>query len=87
MPAVASQISMGSQLLLSHLLLDLIALLLMRKRRLVYDGMVNGDARLMRLKGRPGGQEYQVVDPGLDEAAIAEATEELGRIMHIEDEA
>lgn len=65
----------------------LIALLLMRKRRLVYDGMVNGDARLMRLKGRPGGQEYQLVDPGLDEAAIAEATEELGRIMHIEDEA
>lgn len=65
----------------------LLALMLMRKRRLVYEGSVDGDPKRMRLKARPGGEEHIVLDPGMDEGAIAEATEELGRVMQIEDEA
>lgn len=65
----------------------IIALLLMRKRRLVHDGTVTGDDRRLRLKARPGGHEYEVVDPGMGEAEIAEATEELGRVIRFEDDA
>lgn len=63
----------------------LIALLLMRKRRLVYDGTPPDNPSVLRLKGRPGGEEHLVTDPGMDEAAIAEATDELSRIMQIEE--
>jgi hypothetical protein len=65
----------------------LIALLLMRKRRLVYDGAVPDRPGVMRLRGRPGGEEHLVVDPGMDEQAIGEATEELSRVMQLEEEA
>ncbi|MFK7883090.1 MAG: hypothetical protein AB8F26_02765 [Phycisphaerales bacterium] len=64
----------------------LLALLLMRKRRLMYDGAIPGDSACFRVKARPGGQLYEVVDPQMDESAVAEATEELGRVMQIEDE-
>ena len=64
----------------------MLALLLMRKRRLVYEGAVPGDPTRFRVKARPGGHEFEVMDPKLDEAAIAEATEELGRVMNVEDD-
>ena len=64
----------------------LIALMLMRKRRLIYDGMVPDQPGVMRLKGRPGGEEHLVLDPGMDEAAVAEATEQLGRVMNIDED-
>ena len=64
----------------------LLALMLMRKRRLVYDGVVPDEPGVLRLKARPGGDEHRVVDPGMDEAAIAEATEQLGRVMQIEED-
>ncbi|RMH29961.1 MAG: hypothetical protein D6692_03675 [Planctomycetota bacterium] len=65
----------------------MLALLLMRKRRLVYDGAIPGDPPRFRVKARPGGHEYEVVDPRMDEATIAEAIEELGRVMNVEEEA
>lgn len=64
----------------------LIALLLMRKRRLVYDGALPDRPEVLRLKGRPGGEEHLVTDPGMDEKAIAEATEELSRIMQLDED-
>ncbi len=65
----------------------LIALLLMRKRRLVYDGTLPDQPHVLRLKGRPGGEEHLVTDPGMDQQAIAEATEELSRVMQIDEDA
>ncbi len=64
----------------------LIALLLMRKRRLIYDGTPVDQPHVLRLKGRPGGEEHLVIDPGMDEQAIGEATEELSRIMQIDED-
>ncbi len=64
----------------------LIALLLMRKRRLVYDGALPDRPDVLRLKGRPGGEEHLVTDPGLDEKSIAEATEELSRVMQLDED-
>lgn len=68
----------------------LLALMLMRKRRLIYDGMVanqaSGEPSVLRLKARPGGEEHLVIDPGMDEAAIAEATEQLGQVMQIDED-
>lgn len=64
----------------------LLALMLMRKRRLMYDGVVADRPGVLRLKARPGGDEHFVVDPGMDEAAIAEATEQLGQVMQIDED-
>jgi hypothetical protein len=68
----------------------LLALMLMRKRRLIYDGVVAdrapGESPVLRLKARPGGDEHLVIDPGMDEAAIAEATEQLGQVMQIDED-
>ncbi len=63
----------------------LLALLLMRKRRLVYEGMTPGDPSRFRVKARPGGAIHDVVDPKMDDDAIEQATEELGRVMNTED--
>lgn len=63
----------------------LLTLLLMRKRRLIYEGAVPGEEGRFRVKARPGGQMYEVTDPQMDESAVVEATEELGRVMNIED--
>ena len=65
----------------------LLALMLMRKRRLVFEGAVPGDPKRLRLKARPGGAIYEVIDPGMDEEAIARATEELGRVIRVEERA
>lgn len=65
----------------------LIALLLMRKRRLVYDGALPDQPHVLRLKGRPGGEEHLVTDPGMDEKSIGEATEELSRVMQLDEDA
>lgn len=62
----------------------LLALLLMRKRRLMYEGATPEDPSRFRVKARPGGQMYDVIDPKMDEASIEQATEELGRVMNVE---
>lgn len=64
----------------------LLALLLMRKRRLMYEGAAPGGNDRFVVKARPGGQLYEVTDPKMDDAAVAEATEELGRVMNTEDD-
>lgn len=65
----------------------LLTLLLMRKRRLVCEGVERGDPDRLVVKARPGGEVYRVVDPSLDDATIAEASEELGRVLRVGDDA
>lgn len=61
----------------------MIALMLVRKRRLVYEGAAPG---VMKVRVKvPAAQEQppiiEVVDPQLDETRIAEAIEQVGRII------
>ncbi|MEM9372759.1 MAG: hypothetical protein AAGA55_03870 [Planctomycetota bacterium] len=62
----------------------LITLLLMRKRRLVYEGTAQDSQDRFVVKSRPGGQLFEVADPRMDSDSIQEATEELGRVINIE---
>lgn len=66
----------------------MIALMLIRKRRLVYEGAAPGIIKV-RVKV-PAAQEQpplvEVVDPQLDEERIAEAIEQVGRIISGDDE-
>lgn len=74
----------------------LLALVLIRKRRLVYEGgrpanSKTGDAGLLlvRPKGTPAPPEgpplIEVVDPGLSEQRAATLSDQLGSIMNLED--
>ena len=80
----------------------LLALVLMRKKQLIYEGGTPADAArgikgelLLRRKGdalppERGGEGpplIRVPDPGMDDDAIAEATERLGRILNTDTEA
>lgn len=60
-----------------------LALALMRKKLLVYDGMKKlpdgRDVWNMHIKG--GKQSHEVIDPDMDEEKIAEATRHLGQIV------
>lgn len=60
-----------------------LALVLMRKKMLVYEGMKKSpdgqDRWLMRLKGTD--QQYELIDPKMDEEKIAEVSQHLGEIM------
>lgn len=66
----------------------LLALILIRKRKLVYEGAREG-VMFVRVRGTPqpperggdGPPYIEVVDPGLDEATIEAATEQLGQVM------
>lgn len=73
----------------------LLALILIRKRQLYYEGGTPADLKnskpgVMRVrpKGTPmppeGPPLIDVVDPGLDDETVAAATEELGQIMDLE---
>jgi len=63
-----------------------LALILMRKRLLRYQGSAKDDSGrevwTMRLKG--GDQDYGVVDPHMDEQTIAEVSGQLSRILEEE---
>ncbi len=71
-----------------------LAILLIRKRRLVYDGgrpaePKRGVEGLMFVrpwtrKGEPEAPVSEVVDPGLDEETLAAVTEQIGRVMNLE---
>jgi hypothetical protein len=68
----------------------LLGLILMRKRRLIFEGATPQDADTpptlslrQRVKGG-GGPVFTVVDPQLDDDAINQATEELGRVMNLD---
>ena len=68
----------------------LLALMLMRKKKIELEGMVPGDDEnpailkvRQKVKGG-GGPLFEVIDPKMDDDAIAEAIEELGQVMQFE---
>ncbi len=68
----------------------LLTLMLMRKKKIDLEGMIapTDDSPSMlkvrqRVKGG-GGPVFEVIDPKLDDEAIAEAIEELGQVMNFE---
>ncbi len=59
-----------------------LALILMRKRRLAYDGLKPGDGNrpwLMHFRG--SGRKCTVVDPQMDEDKVAEVSQQLGDVL------
>lgn len=59
-----------------------LALMLVRKRLLKYEGQ-RGESMLVRRAGAAnmGGDPVRVTDPGMDDAAVADAIEQLGETM------
>lgn len=62
----------------------LLALMLVRKRALKYEGQREG-VMLVRPPGPAIGAPIRVVDPGMDQAAIIGAVEQLGEMMGLSD--
>jgi hypothetical protein len=68
----------------------LLALILMRKKKLVYESSTpstkNQQGTLVVRQRQKGGegQLFDVIDPGLDNETIAQATEELGQVMNLD---
>lgn len=69
----------------------LLALILMRKKVLLYERSTppQGDTPgvlilRQRVKGG-GGPLFEVTDPGLDDETIAQATEEIGQVMNLDE--
>lgn len=69
----------------------LLALILMRKKILLYERSTppRGDTPgvlilRQRVKGG-GGPLFEVTDPGLDDETIAQATEEIGQVMNLDE--
>jgi hypothetical protein len=59
-----------------------LALILMRKKMLVYDGLESGEGDmpwLMHFRG--SGKKCRVVDPHMDEDKIAEVSRQLGEVL------
>ncbi|MCH2137574.1 MAG: hypothetical protein MK074_00790 [Phycisphaerales bacterium] len=62
-----------------------LALVLLRKRLLKFEGRCDsdeGDVWLLRPRGEDAGPPMEVVDPGLDDEAIVAVNEQLGEILH-----
>lgn len=69
----------------------LLALILMRKKTLVYERSTPASADepgvlvvRQRIKGG-GGPLFDVIDPGLDDETIAQAAEEIGQVMNLDE--
>ncbi|MHC4561496.1 MAG: hypothetical protein ACYS8X_01850 [Planctomycetota bacterium] len=60
-----------------------LTLILMRKKKLVYEGMTKDDSDrdLWRLRTRGSDQMHDVVDPHLDEDQIADVSDHLNEIL------
>ena len=60
-----------------------LALVLMRKRRLVYDGMERGDdgTEVWRMHFKGSDTVHRVIDPKMDEEKISQVTVHLGQIL------
>lgn len=71
----------------------LLGLILMRKKKLLFEGSTSANAdnpptlQLRQWVKGGGGPIFNVIDPQLDDDAIADATEELGRVMNLDDTA
>jgi hypothetical protein len=71
----------------------LLALILMRKKTLVYERSTpasGGEPGVLVLRQRVKGGEgplFEVVDPGLDDEAVAAASEEIGQVMNLDENA
>ena len=69
----------------------LLALILMRKKVLVYERATparDGEPGVLVLRQRVKGGDgplFEVVDPGLDDDTIAQATEEIGQVMNLDE--
>lgn len=68
-----------------------LALVLIRKRLLMYEGGTPADASagktgVLRVRRRrdAAGELLEVVDPGMDDAAVEAATDQIGRIMNLD---
>jgi hypothetical protein len=62
----------------------ILALLLIRKKLLRFEGTRRDDGQttmVLQRTGQADGQPYEVVDPGMDDAQIAAAVEQLGAVM------
>ena len=68
----------------------LLTLILMRKKKLVFEGSTPATkdqqgVLVVRRRQKGGeGQLFDVIDPGLDNETIAQATEELGQVMNLD---
>ena len=68
----------------------LLTLILMRKKKLVYERSAPArkdepGSLVVRLRQRGGqGELFEVIDPGLDDETIIQATEELGQVMNLD---
>ena len=69
----------------------LLALILMRKKVLIYERGTpshDGTPGMLILRQRVKGGEgplFEVTDPGLDDDTIAQATEEIGQVMNLDE--
>lgn len=62
----------------------LLALALLRRRMLRYEG-AKGQTMLVKRRGPAETQVLEVQDPGMDEAAVSEAMEELSKIIPLDE--
>lgn len=64
----------------------ILALLLIRKRLLRFEGSRRNDGKttmILRRPGLPDAPPYEVADPGMDDAQVAQAIDQLGSVMNI----
>lgn len=68
----------------------LLTLMLMRKKKIELEGMIAGDDEnpsLLKVRQKVkggGGPVFEVIDPKMDDDAIAEAIEELGQVIQFD---
>ncbi len=59
-----------------------VALVLMRKKILIYDGMGTADGKeVWKMHFRGSDENHDVIDPHMDDEKIAEVTDQLGEIL------
>jgi hypothetical protein len=64
-----------------------LALILMRKKLLIYDGQGTNDAGqdIWKMHFKGDGETHEVIDPHMDEDRIVDVSQNLGQIMEIDE--